>query len=104
MQIEGLIHFKTSTDQAITSLYFLRICSSFFSFSSVKLAVMITALSAPKKAYFKCLGSSFRINPPKLFYTPCSFSSLLPNLSILISFRLSVISLNSKLEFRYSIS
>ena len=41
MQIEGLIPFKSSTGQVIAFLYFLRICSSFCSFSSVKLAAMI---------------------------------------------------------------
>ena len=53
MQIEGLIPFKSFTDQAMASLYFLRILISFCSFSTVKLATMITgyALSAPKKAY-----------------------------------------------------
>ena len=52
MQIEGLIPFKSSTDQAMASLYFLRIRSSFYSFSSVKLAAMITGFdfSDPKKA------------------------------------------------------
>ena len=106
MQIEGLVPFKSSIDQAMASLYFMRICSSFYCFSSVKSTTMITgyALSAPKKAYFKCLGNCFRINPLELFSTPCSFPSLLLYLSVLISFRLSVISLNSKLEFRYSTS
>ena len=65
MQIEELIHFKSSTDQAMTSLYFLRILISFFSFSTIKSATMIIgcALSALKKAYFKCLGNSLRIIP-----------------------------------------
>ena len=64
MQIEGLILFKSSTDQAMAYLYFLRISISFCFFSSVKLAAMITgcAFSAPKKAYFRCLGNSLRIN------------------------------------------
>ena len=61
------------------------------------------ALSAPKKAYFKCFGNSFRINSLELFSTPCSSSSLLLDFSVLISFRLSVV-LNSKMEFRYSTS
>ena len=106
MQIEGLIRFKSSTDQAMAYLYFLKICSSFLSFSFVKSVAMITccALSAPKKTYFKCLGRSFIINPSELFSTPCSFSSLPLDLYVLISFRLSVVSLNSKLEFRYSTS
>ena len=38
---------------------------SFCSFSSIKSVTMITgyAFSAPKKAYFKCLGNFFKINP-----------------------------------------
>ena len=65
MQIEGLILFKSSTSQVIASLYFLRICSSFCSFSSVKLAAMINGFdfSDPKKAYLRCLGNSFKIGP-----------------------------------------
>ena len=52
MQIEGLVPFKSSTNQAMTFLYFLRILISFYSFSIIKLATMITgcSLSAPKKA------------------------------------------------------
>ena len=42
MQIKGLISFKSSTDQAMASLYFLRILISFCSFSTVKSAAMIT--------------------------------------------------------------
>ena len=89
MQIEGLIPFKSSTDQAMTSLYFPRILISFCSFSTVMLATMITgcALSAPKKAYFICLGNYLRINPLELLSTSCPFSSLLLNFSALISFR-----------------
>ena len=69
MQIEGLIPFKSSTDQAIASLYFMRIFIYFSSFSSVKFASIIIGLdfSAPKKAYFKSLGNSFKINPQSLF-------------------------------------
>ena len=65
MKMEGPIPFKSSTDQAMASLYFLIIFNSFSSFSSVKSATMITgyALSAPKKEYFKCFSSSFIINP-----------------------------------------
>ena len=65
MQIDGLVPFKSSTDQAIASLYFLRISISFFSLSSVKSVAIITGfdLSAPKKTYFGFLGNSFRINP-----------------------------------------
>ena len=65
MEIEGLIHFKSSTDQAMASLYFLSFLISFYSFYFVKSSTMIIGcdLSAPQKAYFKCLGSSLRINP-----------------------------------------
>ena len=70
MQIEGLIPFKSSTDQAMTYLYFLRILISFYSFSTIKSVVMITgfSLSAPKKEYFRCLGNSLRISPSELFF------------------------------------
>ena len=63
MQIEGLIPFKSSIDQAMASLYFLRILISLCSFSTIKLDAMITgcALLAPKNAFFKCLGNSLRI-------------------------------------------
>ena len=96
MQIEGLIPFKSSTDQAMTSLYFLRILINLCSFSIVKSATMITgcALLAHKKAYFRYLGNSVRINPSKLFPTSCPFFSLLLDFSALISFRLSIVSLN----------
>ena len=65
MQIEGLIPFNSSTDQAIASLYFLRISNNFCSLCFVKSAYMITGFdfSASKKAYFKCLVNSFIINP-----------------------------------------
>ena len=69
MQIEGLIPFKSFTNQAMTSLYFLRILISFCSFSIVKSAAMITGCSllAHKKTYFRCLGNSLRISPLELF-------------------------------------
>ena len=65
MKIDGLIPFKSSTDQAMVSLYFMRISISFHSLSSGKSAAIITSfdLSTPKKAYFKFLGNSFIINP-----------------------------------------
>ena len=44
MQIDGLVPFKSSIDQAIASLYFLRISISFFSLSSVKSVAIITGL------------------------------------------------------------
>ena len=54
MQIEGLIPFKTSIDEVIAYLYFLRIASSFYSSCSVNAADIITGLSFSsfKKAYF----------------------------------------------------
>ena len=65
MQIKGLIPFKSSTDQPMAYLYFLIICSNFCSFSSFKSVDIITSFdfSTLKKAYFKCLGNSFKMNP-----------------------------------------
>ena len=65
MHIEGLIPFKSSIDQAIAPLYFMRISSSLCSSSSFNVADIITylAFSGLKKAYFKCPGSSFKDNP-----------------------------------------
>ena len=70
MQIEGLFPFKSSTDYAMASLYFLRIPINFYSFSTIKSAAMITscAVLAPKKAYLRCLGNSLRINHLELFF------------------------------------
>ena len=101
MQIEGLIPFKSSIDQAITSLYFLRISSSCCSSSSVNAADIITsfAFSGSKKAYFNCLGNSFEVNPSELVYVSFAFSSLLLDFSMLFSFKLKIISFKSKLEF-----
>ena len=106
MCIEGLISFGSSTDQAISSLYFLKISINFCSFCYVKSLDMITGFdfSAPKKAHFKCLGNSFIINSSKLISTSCTFSSLLLDFSTLFLFRLSIASFNSKLEFRNSTS
>ena len=102
MHIEGQIPFKSSTDQDMASLYFLRILISFCSFSYVKLVDTITGFdfSASKKAYFRCLGNSFRLNPSKLISTSYTLSSLLLDFSALCSFRLSIFSFNSKLEFK----
>ena len=44
MQIDGLIPFKSSTDQAIASSCFLRISTTYFTFSVVKSAAMIIGL------------------------------------------------------------
>ena len=76
MQIEGLIPFKSSTDQAIAPLYFLRISNSFYSLCSIKSADIITGFFlASRKAYFKCSGNSFRIKPFELVFTSKTFSS-----------------------------
>ena len=79
--IEGLIPFKSSTDQAMASLYFLRILISFYSFSTIKSAAMITgyALSTLKKAYCRCLGNSLRI-------TLHNFFPLVPSLHCSLTF------------------
>ena len=55
MQIEGLIPFRSSIDQAIASLYFLRIYKSLCYSFSVNLADMITGFPffGSKKAYFR---------------------------------------------------
>ena len=52
--MEGPIPFKSSIDYAITSLYFLRVSSSFYSLDSVNVAEIITgfAIFGSKKAYF----------------------------------------------------
>ena len=75
--MEGPIPFKYSIDQAMVSLYFLRISNSFFDLSSVKSANVITSLDflASRKAYFKCLGNSFKIKPSKLMFTSEAFST-----------------------------
>ena len=54
MQIDGLIPFKSSTNQAMVTLYFLRIPISLCFLSSVKSTAIITGfdLSALKKTYF----------------------------------------------------
>ena len=65
MQLEGLIPCKSSIDQAIASMYFLRISSVCCFSSSVNAADIITcfAFSGSKKADFNCLGNSFKVNP-----------------------------------------
>ena len=52
--MDELIPFKYSIDQAIASLYFLRVSSSLCSLDSVNAAEIITsfALSGSKKTYF----------------------------------------------------
>ena len=55
MQIEGLIPFKSSIDQTIASLYFLRVIKSFCSSGLINTTEIITyfAFSGSKKSYFK---------------------------------------------------
>ena len=79
MHIEGLIPFKSFTDQSMASLYFLRILINFYNFSTIKPATIITscAILAPRKAYLRCLCNSIIINPSELFSTSHPFSSLL---------------------------
>ena len=100
MQIEGLIPFKSSIDQAIASLYFPRISNNCCSSSSINAADIITsfAFSGSKKAYFNCLGNSFKVNPSELVSISSALSSLLLYFSMLFSFKLKTISFNSKLE------
>ena len=78
MQIEGLIPFKSYTNQAIASLYFLRISISLCFSSSFNAVDIIKsfAFSGPMKAYFKCLGNSFKVNPFELVSISLAFSSL----------------------------
>ena len=90
MQIEGLIHFKSSIDKAIASLYFLRISNNLCSSSSFIADDIITGFTffGPKKEYFKCLGNSFSVNLLNLFlflfpslhcyliFLYCSYSNL----------------------------
>ena len=75
--MEGLIPFKSSIDQLMTPLYFLRISNSFYSLCSVKLVDIITGLDFPalRKAYFKCSGNYFRIKPSELVFTSETFPS-----------------------------
>ena len=75
--MEGLIPFKSSIDQAMAPLYFLRISNNLRSLCYVKSADIITGLdfSASRKAYFKCLGNSFIIKPFELMFTFDTFPS-----------------------------
>ena len=100
MQIKGVIPFKSSTEKAIASLYFLIISSGFCSSSTVHATNIIIGFtfSGPKKAYFKCLGNSFKVNPSKLVSISFAFSSLLLDFSVLFSFKLKTVSFKSKLD------
>ena len=90
MKIEGLIPFKSSIDQEIASLYLMRISNSLCSSSSFNAANIITcfAFSGSKKAYFKCLGTCFKVYPTELVSISIAFSSLLLDFSVLFSFKL----------------
>ena len=104
MQIQGLIPFKSSIDQAIASLYFLRIYNSFCSSSLVNVVEIILglAVSNSRKAYSYCLGNSFKVNPSVLVSVSFASSSLLDIFSILFSFILKTVSFNLQLECRNS--
>ena len=95
MQIDGLIPFKSSIDQVIASLYFLKTSTSFYSLCSIKSVDMIIGFdsSASKKAYLKYLSNSFRINPLELVSTSFAFPSQQLDFYALHSFRLSTVSL-----------
>ena len=82
--MEGLIPFKSSIDQKIASLYFMRVSSSFCSSDSVNVAEIITgfALSSYKKAYFYkkifekiVLEVSKRVRFVFLTLSKCSFKT-----------------------------
>ena len=104
MQIERLIPFKSSIDQEIASLYFLRISNNFCSSSLVNVAEIIIGLafSGSRKAYFNCPGNSFKVNPSELVYVSFASSSLLHIFFVLFSFILKNVSFNSQLEYRNS--
>ena len=75
--MEGLIPFKSSIDQAMVPLYFLRISNNFCSLCYVKSTDIITGLdfSASRKAYFKCSDNSFTIKLFELVFTSETFLS-----------------------------
>ena len=96
--------FQIFYRQAIASLYFLKISYNLCSSYSVNAADIITgfAFSGSNKAYFKCLGNSFKVNPFELVYVYFASSSLLLVFSVLFSFKLKVVSFNSQLECKNS--
>ena len=77
IHMEGLIPFKSSIEQAMVPLYFLRIYNIFISLCFVKLVDIITSLdfSASRKAYFKYSCNYFIIKPSELVFTLAVFSS-----------------------------
>ena len=104
MQIEGLIPFKSSIDQAITSLCFLRISNSFCSSCSINATNIKTgfAFFGCKKAYFKRQSNSFKVNPSELVSVSFASSSFLLVFFVLFSFKLKTVSFNSQLKCRNS--
>ena len=96
--------FQILIDQAIASSYFLRISNSFYSSCLVNAVDIVTgfAFSGSKKAYFNCLGNSFKVNPYELVYVSFASSSFLLVFSVLFSFKLKIVSFNSQLECRNS--
>ena len=103
IHIDGLISFRSSIDQAIASLFFQRISTTFCSFSVDKFVAIIISfdLSSSRNTYFRCLGNSFKISPLEIFYASYTFFSLLISCSLL-SFKLKVTSINSSLAVRFS--
>ena len=101
MQIEGLIPFKSYIDQETASLYFLRISNSFYSPCSVRVDIITGfACSGSKKAYFKCLGNSFKVNSSELVFVSFASYSLVLVFSVPFSFKLKTVPFNSQLECR----
>ena len=95
MQIEGLIPLRSSIDQAIASLYFLRILSSCCSSILFNAADIITGFSpsGSKKEYFRRLGNSFNINLSALVSCSVALFSLLHEFSVLFSIKLQTVSM-----------
>ena len=97
---ERLIPFKYSINQAIASLYSLRVSNSLCSSSLVNPAEIITGFpfSGCKKAYFKCSGNSFSIKPSELLFSSATSSLYLLDLSALFSLILNTESFSLKLS------
>ena len=101
IQIERLIPLRYSMDQAIVSLYFLRVSSNLCYSSSVSPVAMMTGFlfSCYKKAYFKCSGK-----PSELLFSSTTFSLLLLDFSALFSSTLSTALFNLTLGSQNSTS
>ena len=67
--MEGLIRFKSSINEEIASVYFLRVSSCLCFSGSINATEIITSfsLSSSKKAYSNRLDNSFKVNPSILF-------------------------------------